>query len=551
MSGAHSPESGRPRRRALLALTAAVALSVGSVVAVTAPARAATRSDPLAYVAVPGGMGGGEIDVIDTATDTVATTIPTSVAGDSEDLVLNSSGSVAYDAAGPTLRVLNTVTDGLTATVNLPGGGLTENLVLSPDGSVAYVGNFYGSVDVFDTATDTFGTIITLPDDLDSLTLSPDGNRLYATTYGGTVSVIDTATDTVSGELPIMGCRCTVAFNPTGTLAYVANENDDTVSVLDTATDAVTATVPVGNGAVSIAVSPDGATAYVVNSVDSTVSVIDTSTDAVVATVPVGYQPNAVALNAAGTLAYVVNTVGSSVSVINSATDTVVATVPVAANPTQIAVSNPPPSTVTVGQTITRQGNGTVTTAPFSVSGPCLLVAFTAADGSASTQATTVTGAGLTWTRVQRANAKGTGTAEIWTAQASSALSGVTVTSTPKIAGYDQLLTVITVTGTDGAGASAAAGAATGAPGVSLTAAGAGSLVFGVGEDYSKAIARTPGPNQTLVTQWVDNPPRESFWVQQVTTPTPAAGTAITVNDTAPATDTWDLAAVEILSAAA
>jgi hypothetical protein len=36
-------------------------------------------------------MEGGEIDVIDTGTSAVATTIPTSVIGDPEDLVLNSS----------------------------------------------------------------------------------------------------------------------------------------------------------------------------------------------------------------------------------------------------------------------------------------------------------------------------------------------------------------------------------------------------------------------------------------------------------------------------
>jgi DNA-binding beta-propeller fold protein YncE len=92
--------------------------------------------------------------------------------------------------------VLDTVTDAVTATVNLPDGGLTENLTLSPDGSVAYVGNFYGSVDVFNTATDAFGTVITLPDDLSSLTLNPDGSQLYAATYGGIVSVIDAVNDT-------------------------------------------------------------------------------------------------------------------------------------------------------------------------------------------------------------------------------------------------------------------------------------------------------------------------------------------------------------------
>jgi alpha-tubulin suppressor-like RCC1 family protein len=201
---------------------------------------------------------------------------------------------------------------------------------------------------------------------------------------------------------------------------------------------------------------------------------------------------------------------------------------------------------IAIDQTITQDGTSTVTTAPFTTGGPRLLVAFTGSDGPATKQTTTVSGAGLTWTLAERANTKG-GTAEIWTAQATAPLNNATVTSTPKTPGYNQSLTVVAFTGASGTGATASAGKAKGAPTVSLTTTQPESWAFAVGEDYSNAIARTLGPGQSQISQWVDLTPGETFWVQDQTATTPTAGTTVTLNDTAPTTDIWDMAAVEIL----
>jgi Bacterial Ig-like domain (group 3) len=209
---------------------------------------------------------------------------------------------------------------------------------------------------------------------------------------------------------------------------------------------------------------------------------------------------------------------------------------------------NQPPAGVGIDQTVTATGTGTVTTAAFSTAGPRLLVAFTSADGSSAKQTTTVSGAGLTWTLAARENAKG-GAAEIWTATASGPLSDVAVTSALKTGGYDQQLTVVAFTGAAGTGATAIAAKAKGAPSVALATTAAGSWVFGVGEDYSAAAARTLGAGQTLVSQWVDTAPGETFWAQRENAPTAASGTSVTIGDTAPTADTWDLAAVEVLAA--
>jgi hypothetical protein len=102
------------------------------------------------------------------------------------------------------------------------------------------------------------------------------------------------------------------------------------------------------------------------------------------------------------------------------------------------------------------------------------------------------------------------------------------VTSKRKVAGFDQSLTLAAFTGASGIGASAAAGKSGGVPSVTLNTTQPGSWVFGVGEDYSKAIARTLGAGQSLISQWVDPGPGETFWVQDQAAPTPAVGTAVT-----------------------
>src|SRR5581483_11376073 len=126
------------------------------------------------------------------------------------------------------------------------------------------------------------------------------------------------------------------------------------------------------------------------------------------------------------------------------------------------------------------------------------LVAFVACDGpaTAGAQGSTVSGAGLGWRLVSRADTQ-YGTAEIWSATAASALTNVTVTATETKTSYDQMLTVMSFEGSSGVGAVQAGGAGTGAPSVTLTTSAPGSLVYGVGDDWDTATARTAGANQT------------------------------------------------------
>ena len=163
-----------------------------------------------------------------------------------------------------------------------------------------------------------------------------------------------------------------------------------------------------------------------------------------------------------------------------------------------------------------------------------------------------VTGGSLTWLLVRRTNVQ-RGTAEIWRAFAPSTLTNVSVTAalSQNVAAAITVVSFkgVDTSGTNGSGAIGATGSGSspaGAPTASLVTTRSNSLVFGVGNDWDAAIARTLGPNQTSVSQFLGTN-GDTFWVQRMTNPVAASGTTVTINDTAPATDQYNLTIGEVL----
>jgi hypothetical protein len=201
--------------------------------------------------------------------------------------------------------------------------------------------------------------------------------------------------------------------------------------------------------------------------------------------------------------------------------------------------------------------SATASTAPFSTSAANeLLLAYIATDYSSgtNTSVTNVTGAGLNWVRVVRTNTQA-GTSEIWRALATSALSQVTVSATLSQSVASSITVTsfkgVDLTGTNGSGAIGAIGsgnASAGAPTASLVTTRNNSWVVGVGNDYDNPIARTPASGQTLVHQNL-SPVGDTYWVQILNSPTLWSGSTISLSDSAPASDCFNLSLCEVLPA--
>jgi hypothetical protein len=198
----------------------------------------------------------------------------------------------------------------------------------------------------------------------------------------------------------------------------------------------------------------------------------------------------------------------------------------------------------------------TVASPSFStVSGNELLLAFISTDyiSGANTTAKSIAGAGLTWALVVRSNGE-SGTSEIWRAFASAPLSAAVVTATlsQRVVSSMTIMsfTGVDTSGTDGSGAigaTASKSAATGAPSATLVTTRNNSWVLGVGNDFDNAIARTPGSGQSLAHQDLV-PIGDTYWVQMQSNPTALTGATVSINDTAPTADRFNLSICEILA---
>jgi uncharacterized protein (TIGR03437 family) len=167
---------------------------------------------------------------------------------------------------------------------------------------------------------------------------------------------------------------------------------------------------------------------------------------------------------------------------------------------------------------------------------------------------TGVSGGGLTWVLVNRTQVQ-RGTAEIWSAFAPTPLTGVSITATlsDSIAASMTVMSFagVNTNGTNGSGAIGATGsgnASSGAPQAALITTYNNSLVIGVGTDTSNANARTVGSGQTIVHQYLASV-SNTYWVQQMNSTTAASGSSVTISDSAPTSDPYNLSIVEILAA--
>jgi hypothetical protein len=224
----------------------------------------------------------------------------------------------------------------------------------------------------------------------------------------------------------------------------------------------------------------------------------------------------------------------------------------------QVVVAPPTP---VIDAKVSTNGTkaSTITSPTFTTSSANeLILAFVATDylGGANTTVTGVSGGGLTWALVVRSNAQ-SGSSEIWRAFATTPLSNVTVTATISQSVVCSITVMsfsgVDTSGTNGSGAigqTKPASATTGAPTASLTTTRNYSWVFGVGNDFDNAIARVPGASQSLVNQFLTSA-GDTYWVQMQNSPTPVSGTSVSINDTAPTGDRYNLAIVEVLPSTA
>jgi len=206
--------------------------------------------------------------------------------------VTNAVSNSVSIVATPELRV--------TKTIQLEAGSAPYGVAVAEDGNKVYVVNeARNSISILDVAAGRVTGSMAASGNPSKITLSPDGALLWAPAASGPVHVFDTQTDSLSTTITGIANPVAVAFNPTGTKAYVTSAPAGVagaVVVVDTSNYTVLGRIPVGTNPYSITISNGGTRAYVSNFDSNSVSVIDTTTDQVVSTVQTGTAPIEVAV---------------------------------------------------------------------------------------------------------------------------------------------------------------------------------------------------------------------------------------------------------------
>ena len=309
------------------------------------------------------------VAIVNTTTKAIASEIALDADARTTDIVVNSSGALAYfTTAWPNeTRAAVSVLDTSTQTVvaNIPVDSNPRSIALSPDGSLAYVTTFGGdsgaTLDVVDTSTKTVSSAIPLTTLPDGVAVDAAGTRVYVTGANSKfLTVVDATNKTVVGIVPLPDYAggLVVAAVADGTpaptpspspnrglpLAYVAHWRD-TVSVFDGTQ--LTATIFVGDTLTDVAIAPDGMHAYVLKTrCESTgcdggaVAVVDTASNTVVDTISVGGYPQRIVVAPNGARAYATISDSGLVAVIDTAANAVRAQIPVGAGAASLAISS-------------------------------------------------------------------------------------------------------------------------------------------------------------------------------------------------------------------
>ncbi len=303
-----------------------------------------------AYIA-EGSSFAGQVEIWETSPDySLIHTIP--ITNSANGLAITPDNAFIYVAAngadGTEINVIETATNTVIAT--LAPSGTAQFLAVTPNGKFVYLTNNSPSVDVIDTNTNTVSSIITVGSGAEGIAVAPNGLRVYvANTTSNNVSVIDA--NPTSGTYNQVVATVTVgtapeqvAVTPDSQFVYVTNLLDNTVSVIDTSTNTVTNVVTVGAHPryVAIGNTPSGINAYVGNSTANTISVINTANPSVVAatiTLSTGNDVKPIAITPDGLTLLVAN--GNSIlTVIDTANNTELANQTLGSIPNFIVMSN-------------------------------------------------------------------------------------------------------------------------------------------------------------------------------------------------------------------
>jgi DNA-binding beta-propeller fold protein YncE len=210
-----------------------------------------------------------------------------------------------------------------TATVGaaIPTGAGSLQIAITPDARFAFVANLNGSIPVIDLASRSVVTTIQTPGAKPfGIAISPDGATAYVTSFDAlnpALLTVDIASRAVTSTVKLSALPQNIFTSPDGNLIWITSQIPDVITVLDALTLTPVASITGVTSPTGMAFNPTGTFAYVASAtVPGTVKAIDTTTYSIVKSYNVGNNPVDVRIGS-GAYAAVLNRSSDFISHIN------------------------------------------------------------------------------------------------------------------------------------------------------------------------------------------------------------------------------------------
>jgi YVTN family beta-propeller protein len=168
-------------------------------------------------------------------------------------IVLSPDRRLVYASCngGEAVAVIDVASQTLLTTIPTPVPSAPYGIAVSADGRYVYVSDYdTGRLMVIDAATKAYLRSVEVSAHPMLITRSPDGKRLYVANNGSrSVSVLDIGNDPANPQIlvasiPVAGYPHGLALTPDGRYLAVANTLGDTLSVIDTSTNTDIGSIP-------------------------------------------------------------------------------------------------------------------------------------------------------------------------------------------------------------------------------------------------------------------------------------------------------------------
>lgn len=209
----------------------------------------------------------------------------------------------------------------LSLKASMPMASRPLQVAVTPDGTTALVTSFDNAVNFVNLANNSVSTLATSPFvNPAGIAISPDGKRAYVTSFNNSnaaIQIIDIATRTIVGTMPSQAYPQGIFLTPDGTQAWVTYPLSNMIGVYDTLTNTQSVTRSISNPT-AVAFNPTGTRAYITSAGSTGALVVfNTATLKQLASYAVGAYPTDVRLTAGGRFAVVTNFSSGNLSVVD------------------------------------------------------------------------------------------------------------------------------------------------------------------------------------------------------------------------------------------